>query len=106
MSVKMRQEVEHKIAEALIKSALATGYTITVDNGEDESKVPLSDLSLVLADMFLTDEDRLYMWEDDERIGWVYFIYGNDGWDVISDYTTNLEPIMTEANKISEHYSD
>ncbi len=28
------------------------------------------------------------------QIGWVRFIYGNDGWDVISDYTTNLEPVM------------
>ena len=38
-------------------------------------------------------------------IGWVYLVFGNDGWDVISDYTTNLEFLMGEALKISDHYA-
>ena len=24
-------------------------------------------------------------------------IYGNDGWDVVNDYTTNLEPLLAGA---------
>lgn len=107
MSVKMRQEVERKIAAALVKSARAAGYTISVDNGEDET-YKMSSAKAVLAAMFTTDEDRLFMWNpaNGKCVGWVYFVYGNDGWDVISDYTTNLEPIMAEANKISKQYED
>jgi hypothetical protein len=39
-------------------------------------------------------------------IGWVYCVFGNDGWDVISDYTTNLDDLglMKEAEKISNDY--
>jgi hypothetical protein len=29
-------------------------------------------------------------------------VYGNDGYDVISDYTVNLEDHLTEAHKLSE----
>ena len=25
---------------------------------------------------------------------WVWFVYGNDGWDVVCDYTINLESII------------
>lgn len=105
MSVKMRQEVERKIATAVITDALKVGYIISVDNGEEETQ-PTSNPNSILKAMFTTDEDTLHLWKAGKRFGWVVFIYGNDGWDVISDYSTNLEPIMKNASKISEHYSD
>lgn len=47
--------------------------------------------------------------EDDalKSIGWVYCVFGNDGWDVISDYTTKLDGLglMADAEKLSDHYS-
>ena len=119
MSVKMRQEVERKIADAAVKSLLAAGFVISVDNGGDEYELAHStDKDAILKAMFLADEDRLFV-EPSSTVkgtrrgnspwfGWVYFVYGNDGWDVISDYTINLEKFIgegTEAWKISEHYS-
>jgi hypothetical protein len=107
MSVKMRQEVERKIATAFIKSALDADYEISINNGGDEDETePLFDQTSILNAMFQTDEEHLYLWKNSKIVGWVFFVYGNDGWDVISDYTTNLEPLMAEANKISEYYSD
>lgn len=108
MSVKMRQEVERKIADAFITQALAVGYTININNGGDENELPkpTTDKELVLKTMFATDEEHLLLYKGKKKVGWVYFVYGNDGWDVISDYTTNLDAIMTEADKISKHYSD
>jgi len=34
--------------------------------------------------------------------GWVYFVYGNDGWDVVSDYTTNLEAVLKGSGELAE----
>ena len=34
--------------------------------------------------------------------GWVYLVYGNDGWDVLADYTVNLGPSMQPANELSD----
>ena len=106
MSVKMRQEVERKIAAAFITAALAAGYTINIHNGGSgpELPQPSSDKEVILAAMFATDDEHLMVYKDGKQIGWVYFVYGNSGWDVISDYSTNLGPLMAEADKISEMY--
>lgn len=108
---KLRIELERKIARAFVKQALAAGFRIEIDNGEERTG-PLDTVSSVLGKMFQTDEDWVYLkhktidWMLTDGAGWVRFVYGNDGWDVISDYTTNLEGLMGEANKISEKYSD
>jgi hypothetical protein len=115
MSVKMRQEVEQKIADAFITSALAAGLFVNIDNGGDDFELPTptNDKELILKTMFAADEDRLYVYkkpDDKKAFGWVLFIYGNDGYDVISDYTVNLGKeglnIMVEADKISDYYAD
>jgi len=103
----MRQEVERKIATAFVKAAVNVGYAITVDYGDGESK-HLTSAKAILAAMFQGDEDRVYLYNDThgKSIGWVRFIYGNGGWDVISDYSVNLEYLMDEAKAISKHYED
>lgn len=104
MSAVMRREVERKIAEALINEGIAAGYSIMVNNGE-ECTDPSTDVNVVLEAMFSVDEEHLVFYKEGKRVGWVFFVYGNGGWDVICDYSTNLDPIMTEANKLSDHYS-
>jgi hypothetical protein len=39
---------------------------------------------------------------DGQRLGWMRFIYGNDGWDVLADYTVNLEPLMPAVNELTD----
>jgi hypothetical protein len=50
--------------------------------------------------MYITPSDK----DDRDAHGWVRFVYGNDGWDVVSDYTTNLEPHMKNADKLADYY--
>jgi hypothetical protein len=99
----MRQEVERKIAKAFVKEAIKDGYAITVDYGDGPSKY-LGSTKSVLAEMFQGDEDFLQLHMKGAAAGWVQFIYGNDGWDVISDYSVNLEYLMGPANAISKRY--
>jgi hypothetical protein len=113
MSVKMRQEVERKIATAAIEAILKAGFSISVDNGGDEYELAHStDKEQILKSMFLADEDRLFVEPPNSKkgqwFGWLYLVYGNDGWDVISDYTVNLEEYIgegSEAHRLSEYYS-
>jgi hypothetical protein len=105
----MRQIVEHEIAEAVVDALLGAGYRLSTDYGDGESKVT-SDRAQILKDLFQGDDDRLYAHKGGKYFGWVYLVYGNDGWDVISDYTTNLESLIgekgTKVQKIVEKYSD
>lgn len=107
--LKQRINLEKRIARTIVEDALAAGFSLNVHNGGDvhELKAPTTDKKTILNIMFKTDEEHLLVYNSSngQRIGWVYFVYGNDGWDVVSDYTTNLEPIMKRADKIADQHS-
>lgn len=109
MSVKMRQLVEKEIVECVVDDALKAGYLLAVYSGEETTERSRR-RGIVLKAMMKTDEDYLLFSRaedlDDARVhGWVRFIYGNDGWDVVSDYTVNLEPVMAGAHAIANKYN-
>jgi hypothetical protein len=101
-----RQEIERAIVERVVDDALAAGCWLNVDNGGDnmELEFPTSEKHEIMKALFATDDDRLYLFKPGNKraTGWVWFIYGNSGWDVISDYTTNLEELLAGANKLSD----
>lgn len=40
------------------------------------------------------------------KFSWLKAVYGGDGWDVISDYSIDLEPLMEgEVKRLIEKYS-
>ena len=94
MSVKGRIMIERVIAQRIIAKALAEGLGVSIHNGEDEDEPPvLHNPDEALAQIMQTDMDGLYFYRRDEGrpYAWIRLVYGNDGFDVISDYTTNLE---------------
>lgn len=99
--VQARQKVERTIATSVVKALLSAGFSISVDNGAyEEGEISSStDEAAILKSMFLTDEERLYAEKGGKKVGWVYFIYGEDGWDVINDYTVNLEQYIGEGTE-------
>ena len=52
---------------------------------------PLDGSGRILAEMFATDEDDLLICDPDSaaKIGWFQLIYGNSGYDVVSDFSDN-----------------
>jgi hypothetical protein len=123
-SVKMRQKVEREIAEATVDALLKAGYLLGVNDGEETTLHHSRSKDAVLAHMFTTDEDWLLVYEDadqddplnvepgtadDKADWWVRFVYGNDGWDVISDYCTALEDVIGEGTPVQaviDQYAD
>lgn len=112
MSVKMRIEVERKIVTAVVEDAIAAGYDLQVyTDGEDftertTDKKIIIDMLMELEDAFL--KMRLPATKDGYHDHWVRFVFGNDGWDVISDYLTSLDSttILARAVAISQQYED
>jgi hypothetical protein len=110
--IKIRQIVEREISTAVVDALLNEGFALSVDYGDGESAV-FSSKALILKAMFQGDEDRLYVYRSpvgsgDKPVAWVYLVYGNDGWDVISDYTVNLEKFIGKGRvaRIVDKYSD
>lgn len=97
-AVRRRQRTEQTIALAVAIALLDAGFLLGVQDGEELTLKHSRDIKAVQKALFTTDEDYLFVYvdadqddplnvEQDERPDyWVKFVYGNDGWDVISDY--------------------
>ena len=115
LAVRQRQEVEQTIARAVVDALLAADYSLGVNDGDDIVVHHSRSRAAILATLFNTDEDYLYVYrktgdQKDKRPDcWVRFVYGNDGWDVVCDYTVALEPYIgegTAVDKLIEKYSE
>lgn len=99
MNLEKRIACEKAIARKFINSAIALGYKISVNDGENFVVSRSVDVKSIMHAMFSTDEDHLIVrTAEGKLVGSATFIYGNDGFDVIADHTD------TEAfNEIMNH---
>ena len=107
-TLESRNATERKIVKRVIDAVFGVpGYSISVCDGEEMVTKQLRSTSEVLGAMFSTDEDILYIQRSFETkpFASVHFIYGNDGWDVVHDYTTNLESLMAPILAYAETLS-
>jgi hypothetical protein len=89
------RELEEQIVRRTVRALLDAGYVLSVDDG-DAYNLPVeksTDFEEVLEAMMNVDIDGLYADKDGKR-EWIRFVYGNDGWDVIQDYTIGLEALL------------
>lgn len=97
---------EQQITRQCIADLLAAGYELTVNNGGDTNEIPWTkDAGLVLKTMFETDEETIGVRQPNQTAGlihWVFFVHGNDGYDVINDYSSSLEQVLTNMNVLVE----
>lgn len=88
----------------LCKIILAKGYSITVNDGEEDVVIRSKNMSDIRAALFSTDEDYLYVYGDDSKnqVGCIYLVYGNapDGSEVVCDHSTT--PAITSIMETFE----
>lgn len=122
-SVKMRWYINKLVVRRVVRDLLKAGYALNIDNGGDGYELPRPSTSKkeILDAMFATDDEHLAVYEKYEsrnqltpdapptirwrKLGWVYFIYCNSGYDVISDHTVNLDAVLQGANKLAERWA-
>lgn len=115
-SVRRRQRTEQTIALAVAIALLDAGYLLGVNDGEETTLKHSHDIKAVQKALFTTDEDWLLVYEDadqDDPLNvaandsnrsdwWVRLVYGNDGYDVVSDYCVALEDVIGDGTAIQE----
>lgn len=105
MNIEKRQRIERRIVREAIKGLLAEGYRISVFDGQETVLTYSTDAAAIEQAMFSTDEDQFHVLRKTSgqpESGWMLFIYGNDGWDVIADNTVNLEPALKGATELAD----
>ncbi|MHB8415617.1 MAG: hypothetical protein ACYDB1_09585 [Acidiferrobacteraceae bacterium] len=109
---KLVRELEEKVVRLVVKDALAKGLHLAVFADGEELVAPTKDAKEVLNVLLDVDDATLAFYEGKTPDGWVRFVFGNDGWDVISDYTLNLyddetkEGLLANAQALCDKYAD
>lgn len=89
-----------KSATRLVDAALASGYTVSVNDGEEWTVKKSTDRKVILDAMGTTGEDRLMVRNAaGDKIACYYLIYQN-GSDVLSDWSYTDET-MFESNRLA-----
>ena len=104
-NAKRRASLERRVAITLVRDVLAAGYSISVYDGEGFGLVRSRDKRAILAAMGSTDEDTLFIRDTSgKKLGVVTLTYGNDGWDVISDFTDNawMNALLANVNTYAD----
>lgn len=97
-SVRARARIELRIVRTTIRALSKAGYESRVWDGEATTRG--TERALIDA-AFAVDDAYLIAYRPPvsehlgwTRVGWVRFVFGNDGWDVICDYSSSLESIV------------
>lgn len=100
----LRHRHERAIAERLVADCIAQGYELSVCDGEEWTVKRSTDAKQVMDALFSTGEDFLRLFKGVEKIGQFTLISGNDGWDLIADwsYTEETAELMRRAQKGAE----
>lgn len=93
-----RINIERDIVTRTVSALLKAGCSLSTDANPEMG--PRTKRADVLAELMEVDDEHLMVFNtpqpehDYVDVGWVRFVYGNDGADVISDYTVNLEGVL------------
>lgn len=87
-----RQKIERTIVELIVREAISKGYSISGFDQEEDIFLRETDPAEIMKNVMTTDEDTLtFHRPDGTYAGFVFLVYGNDGYDAISDHTATDE---------------
>lgn len=102
-AVRDRIVIERAVVRHAATALIAAGCELRLHDGEDFSTERTTSVDLIMAELMATDDEHLWVYgPDDSSKGWIYLVYGNDGYDVISDHSVSL----TELLKSTDAFSD
>lgn len=109
MTNERRQEIEMLIAGKLVRTLIAAGFQISVWDGEAYGLKNSTTAADIIKALRTTDADVLYCRKDENGTissGSVTLVYGNDGYDVISDNSCSLEPVLEPVTAYAETFDN
>lgn len=97
-NVKRRQDLERRITDEIVKALFQQGFVVRIHDGECFCSKRTTDPVAVQKAVQSTDEDCIYVYPANEvdPVAVIQLIYGNDGHDVVSDWSNIrlLDPII------------
>jgi hypothetical protein len=99
-------DIERLIVSRCVMDFLEAGFEMSVYDGEDHPVYCSKDPAEIMDNLGHCDEEVLIVHGGGVRRGGaVSLVYGNDEWDVISDYHDHLDQYLTRTNLLIERMS-
>jgi hypothetical protein len=76
------------------KALTEAGMSIVVIDGAGEEFHNLTTEEQVISEVMSCDDGYFVAYHDGERIGFVWFVYGNSPEEVVSDYSVSLDYLL------------
>lgn len=97
-------DMELRIMRAAVEDLIEAGFLLSVCVEDDYLIKDSNIVERVLDAMRQADEEILWARkpEQKEATKFVFFVYGNDGYDVICDYSMSLESYLKRANDVGD----
>lgn len=99
-----RLGIEAKITRRLIGDLLKARAELAWYYGEDEAPTYTRKRAELEAEAMAADEAWLRVRFKDGRRGSVFLVYGNSGWDLITDYHVAIEPELRPVMAYAETF--
>ena len=93
-----------KIITRLLDDVLSAGWLVSIDIGDDELELALSDdREQILSRLNATGQDTLILTRpgSSDRPE-ICLVYGNEPYEVISDYTVSITPLLSGAQALAD----
>lgn len=88
------RRIDREIATKVVGALITDGYTITCDLQDDEPEfVRSTDVDGILDYMWQVEWVEMNVHKENSR-GWLRLIFGENGFDLVQDYTVDLEHII------------
>lgn len=87
-----RQRIERNIVTLIVENAISKGYSISgFDEEEDVFQRETDPAEIMKNVMHVDAETLIFHRPDGTYAGFVFLVYGNDGYDAINDHTATDE---------------
>lgn len=96
---------EGRICRAIVDKALSEGLTVSVNDGEEWTVRKSSDRDQIIDALMSTDADILsirHATAVPAGMGRIWLVYGNEGHEVINDYSTALEDWLAPIKALTD----
>lgn len=95
------QEMDRAIVTQCVEELLEQGFNLSLFHEEALAFKHSTNKEQILSNLLQCDEETLAIYDNtQQRVGWVFFVYGNDGYDVISDYSITIEQYIPKTQEL------
>ena len=107
VEVHARILIERAIVRKAVTDLIAAGAQVALHDGEDWAVKKTTNVGEIMAGIMSVDEESLWVYGPaPARSRVIELVYGNDGWDVISDHSGSLTELLAGASKLADELEE